>query len=216
LVLGRVDLAIYLALDRRSEGGRVGDEKARRGRVVLGLADQVGGDQRRVRGRVREDRDLGRSGLGVDADDSAHEALGRDAVDVGRAGHHVDRLAAAVGAFGVAVAVGEHRDRSGAPGGVHLANAEQGAGGEHRRVRQPAVLALRRTGQGDGLDAGDAGGHDVHHDRRDERRLRGRHVETDPSDGHMRLHDDRAGRLLRGRLARVRQLGDAGGFEPVP
>ena len=46
-------------------------------------------------------------------------------------------------------AVGEHRDRLGAADGVHLVDAEQRAGGQDRRVRQPAVLALRRGGQRD-------------------------------------------------------------------
>jgi hypothetical protein len=47
---------------------RVGDEHRRGERVVLGLADQVGGDVGGVGGVVGEDRDLGGPGLGVDAD----------------------------------------------------------------------------------------------------------------------------------------------------
>ena len=46
----------------------VGDEDGGGQRVVLGLADQVGGDVHRVGGVVGEDRDLGGAGLGVDAD----------------------------------------------------------------------------------------------------------------------------------------------------
>ena len=67
-----------------------GDEDGGRQRVVLGLADQVGGDVRRVGGVVGEDRDLGRAGLGVDADPSLEEPLGGDHVDVAGTGHQVD------------------------------------------------------------------------------------------------------------------------------
>ena len=55
-------------------------------RVVLGLADQVGGDVHRVGGVVGEDRDLGRAGLGVDADHAACSSrLAAVDVDVARA-----------------------------------------------------------------------------------------------------------------------------------
>ena len=59
---------------------------------MLGLADQVGGDVHRVGGGVGEDRDLGRAGLGVDADHAAHQPFGGGDVDVARAGDDVDRL----------------------------------------------------------------------------------------------------------------------------
>ena len=57
--------------------------------VVLGLADQVGGDERGVGGVVGEDRDLGGAGLGVDADAALEQPLGRGDVDVARAGDQV-------------------------------------------------------------------------------------------------------------------------------
>ena len=90
-----------------------------------------------VGGVVGEDRDLGRAGLGVDADHALEQPLGGDGVDVAGAGDQVDRAARAG-------AVGEHRDRLGAADGVHLVDAEQRAGGQDRRVRQAAVLLLRR------------------------------------------------------------------------
>ena len=62
---------------------------------MLGLADQVGGDERRVGGVVGEDRDLGRAGLGVDADHAPQQPLGRDDVDVAGTGDQVDRTARA-------------------------------------------------------------------------------------------------------------------------
>ena len=113
----------------------VGDEDGGGQRVVLGLADQVGGDVHRVGGGVREDRDLGRAGLGVDADAAREVALGGGDPDVAGAGDHVG------GRAGLG-AVREHRDGLGAAGRVHLVDAEQRAGGEDRGVRQAAELLL--------------------------------------------------------------------------
>jgi hypothetical protein len=90
-VPGGVHLLLELGLDVVGEPERVGDEHARRLRVVLGLADQVGRDVRRVGGVVGEDRDLGRAGLGVDADPSLEQTIRGDRVDVARAGDQVDR-----------------------------------------------------------------------------------------------------------------------------
>ena len=49
--------------------------------TVLGLAEQVGGDVGGHRGVVGQDRDLGRTGLAVDADDALDQALGADGED---------------------------------------------------------------------------------------------------------------------------------------
>ena len=59
-------------------------EQARGELVVLGLRDQVGGEVVRIRAVVGKDPDLGRAGLGVDADDTAQQPLGRGDVDVAR------------------------------------------------------------------------------------------------------------------------------------
>ena len=93
-----------------------------------------------VGGVVGEHGDLGGPGLGVDADDALQHPLGGHRVDVARAGHQVDRPARAG-------AVGEHGDRLGAADGVHLLDSQQRAGGQDRRVRQPAVLGLRARGR---------------------------------------------------------------------
>ena len=60
-------------------------------------------------------------------------------------------------------------------------------------MRQPAVVDLRRGGQRDGADAGDLGGHDVHHHAGDQRRDAAGHVEPDPVDRHHPLGDRAAG-----------------------
>src|SRR5690606_29722168 len=102
-------------------------------RVVLGLADQVGGDVHRVGAVVGEDGDLGGAGLGVDAHHAAHQPLGGGDVDVARPGHQVHRRAR-VGLVDPVAAVGEHRDRLGTAHRVHLVHTEQRAGGQHPRV----------------------------------------------------------------------------------
>ena len=69
-MLGQRDLPLELDVDRVGQLDGVGDQHGRGERVVLGLADQVGGHVHRVGGVVGQDRDLGRAGLGVDADDA--------------------------------------------------------------------------------------------------------------------------------------------------
>src|SRR6185437_1729319 len=104
LVLGERHLAGQLRADP-GRGGRVGgDQQAGGELVVLGLADQVGGEVRRVGGVVGDDADLGGAVLAVGADGALQDPLGRGDVDVAGAGDHVDRRA-------LVGSVGEHRQR---------------------------------------------------------------------------------------------------------
>ena len=57
---------------------------------MLGLRQQIRGDDARVRAVVREDQDLARSGDAVDVDLSEDEALGGRNVEVARADDLVD------------------------------------------------------------------------------------------------------------------------------
>lgn len=109
-VLGGGGLRHQFLLDRVGQFGAVGDEDGGGERVVLGLADQVGGDMHRVGGGVREDGDLGRAGLGVDADAAGEVALGGGDPDVAGPGDHVGGRTA----VGSRRAVREHRDGLGA------------------------------------------------------------------------------------------------------
>src|SRR5262249_39499574 len=129
-VLGRGDLGLQLGLGGGGQFVRVGDEDGGGHRVVLGLADEGGGDVHGVGGGVREDRDLRRAGLGVDADAALEEALGGGHVDVAGAGDQVDGGAAVGGVRAVGGSVREHGDGLGAAGGVDLVDAEEGAGGQ--------------------------------------------------------------------------------------
>ena len=156
-------------------------EHAGRHRVVLGLADQVGGDEPGVGRVVGDDGDLGGSGLAVDRHGALQVALGRGDVDVAGAGDEVDRLDRAAGGGGP---VRQHRECLGAADGVDLVDAEDRARGQDRRVRQAVLVGLRRRGERDGADAGDLGGYRVHHHRADQRRKATRHVQPDPSHRH--------------------------------
>ena len=61
-------------------------------------------------------------------------------------------------------------------------DAEQGAGGQHGRVRQAAAVGLRRRRHGDRADAGDLGRDDVHHHRGGIGHQAARHVYPGPAD----------------------------------
>ena len=73
----------------KSDAGR--DKNAGGHHVVLGLADEIGGNVDRVSGVVGEDRDLGGTGFRVDADQSAAQTLGGSDIDVAGTGDEVDR-----------------------------------------------------------------------------------------------------------------------------
>ena len=138
-VLGGGDLRRERRLDRVGQLRGVGDEDGGGQRVVLGLADQVGGDV---------------PGSAV--------ASARTAISVGPASASMpmtplsSRLAAATQMLpgpvtrrhghavlvALGVAVGEHRDGLGAADRVHLVDAEQGAGGQDGRVGVAGELAV--------------------------------------------------------------------------
>ena len=58
---------------------------------MLGLAEQVGGENRRIGGLVRDDQDLRRAGDEVDADLPEEAPLRLDDIRVARSGEEVDR-----------------------------------------------------------------------------------------------------------------------------
>ena len=191
-------------VDGVGELGGVGDQDGRGQRVVLGLADQVGGDVHRVGGGIGEHGDLGRAGLGVDPDDAADQPLGRSDVDVARAGDHVHRIDAERG-----VAVGRQGDGLRPADRVDLGDAEQRARREDRRVRPAAELLLRRREHSDRADAGDLGGDDVHHHAGRVDGEAAGHVQADPRDRDPPLGDPAAGHDLDvDRLAALRLVHD--------
>ncbi len=70
----------------------VGDEHGARHGVVLRLAEEIGGDELRGAGGVRDHRDLGGASLRVDADRAVYQALCGGHIDVARAGDDVNRI----------------------------------------------------------------------------------------------------------------------------
>ncbi len=179
-VPGGRDPARQFGVHGVGEVGRGGHQHAGGQLVVLGLADEVGGDVDRVGGVVGEHGDLGRTGLGVDADQPAQFPLGGGHVDVARPGDQVD--GDQVLPRGVLPPVGEQGDRLRAPDRPDLGDAEQLAGGQDGGVRQPAEVGLGRRAHHQRVHAGLLGGYDVHdHARRVDGVAPG-DVEADP--GH--------------------------------
>ena len=174
-------------LDTARELVAVGHEDRGGQRVVLGLADEVGGDVLRVGAVVSEDGDLGGTGLGVDADEPLEQPLGRRDVDVPGSGHEADGLADHVA---VLEAVGEGGHGLGAAHGIHLVHAEQGARREDR-VREAGegagVLPLGWAGHGERAHARLLGRDDVHDDAGGVHGEAARHVEPDTVDRHPAL-----------------------------
>ena len=111
---------------------------------MLGLADQVDGDEPRVGAGVGDDEDLGGAGLGIRPHQPGDGALGRCDEVVAGTGDDVDGVEAEV-----RDAVREGADRAGAAHRVDLVDAEQPGRGEDRRVHAAAVLALRRRRERD-------------------------------------------------------------------
>ncbi len=181
----RGDLLAELDVDRVEQLDARRDQQAGGERVVLGLRDEVGGDEGGDGGVVGQDADLGRAGLGVDAAAALHQALGRGDVDVARAGDDVDRAA-------VLRAVREHRDGLRAADRPHLVDAEQRARRQHDRVRQ--AVGLRRAGDGQAADARDQRRHDVHDHAARVGDPPARDVQPDPAHRHPALGDRRARR----------------------
>ena len=128
-----------LGLDRVGERGVGRDEQGRGVRAVLGLGDEIGGDERRVGGGVGEDHPLRRAGGQVDADERADLDLGGGDPRVARTDDPVDRLQARVGQ-----AERERADRLGAARDEQRVDAEQPGGAGDDRV-DPAVRTRRAT-----------------------------------------------------------------------
>ena len=176
-------------------------------RIVLRLGEQVGGHVLGVGPSVGQNGDLGGPRLGIDADRPHDGSLGGRHVDVAGTGDDVHApaqdLSPGVRAVGVVLgvgAVGEHRDGLGTADGVDLGDPQQRARRQDRGVGQARELGLRRAGQGDLLDAGDLGGHRVHHHAGGVDRQPSGNVEPHPFNGDPALGDGASGDHLRDAL----------------
>ncbi len=87
-----LQLGLDGAHDRVGEGRIVGDQHRLRGRIVLGLRQEIGRDPVRIVVPVGDHQDFRRAGDQVDADLAEHAALGGRDIGVARPGDLVDRL----------------------------------------------------------------------------------------------------------------------------
>ena len=144
-MLGDLELRSQSLVDRVGQVDAGRDKNAGGHHVVLGLADEIGGNVDRVSGVVGEDRDLGGTGFRVDADQSAAQTLGGSDIDVAGTGDEVDRDK--LGSIGVGSAVGKEGDALSAADGPHLVDAEHGLlrqGWSGAAIRRSRLGAARR------------------------------------------------------------------------
>ena len=154
--------------------------------AVLGLGEQVDGDEERVGVLVGDDEDLGRPGEQVDADLAEQLALGLGHVGVAGAGDEVDAV---------------HRLRADGHRGHGLHAAEDpdlvGAGEVHRGHGRGGDLAADRRGAGDDAGhPGDLGGDDGHVRRGGQRVLAARDVGAGGLHGHVPVAEEDPGQRL--------------------
>ncbi len=186
-------------LDRGDQLGTGTDQQHLRIGAVLGLREQVGGDEGGVGAVVGDDQHFGRSGRHVDRRTAR---IGRDFElgqrDPGVAG--AEQLVAAGHRF---AAVGKRGDRLRAAELEHARHAAQFRGDQDRRIG--AAVGARRRRQHDVRAAGQTRRNRQHPHGRGQRRAAGRRVQADAAD---RAHDLLAAHAGRGVHAQVaRQLG---------
>ena len=181
-VFGARHAVVQGLLNLLGDLGGIGEQHGAGELVMLGLTDQVGGQQARVGGLVGDDADLGGAGDRVDAHERGDERLGGGHEDVARAGDLVDRVAqhVAVLRLGALGSVCEHGDGLSAADRIHFVNAENGAGGENGLVRQTVgIVTARRGCDGEGFHAGGLCRHHVHDDGARVDGLATRHIQAD-------------------------------------
>ncbi len=168
-------LAFHLGLDGGGQLLASGDAQGGlEAGAVLGLGEQVGGDEDGVGALVGQHRDLGGAGDHLDADDPVDLALGGHRVRASGSDDLVD------GGHG-AGAVGQRRHRLGAADAVDLVEAEEAGGGQQAGVGQAGGAG--RGDDADLVDAGHLGGNGGHEQAGDERRLAARHADADAAQG---------------------------------
>ena len=133
----------------------VGEQDRLRGGVVLGLAQQVGGDPVGIVVLVGDDQDFARPGDHVDPDHAVKLALCLRDPGIARSGHDID-------AGNAIRPVGERGHGLRPADAPDLVHARDMRGAEDQRV----ALSLGRRGRHDeAIDARDLGGNGVHQQR---------------------------------------------------
>ena len=137
---GGAGMILQLLGDRPGHGGRQGltggDQDRRRQRIVLRLGHQVGRHLLGAGGVIGDDQHLAGPRQRIDAHPAIDRLLGQRHPQVAGTADHID----ARNRFGPE---GQRRDRLGATDPIHLLDAGQVGGGQHRGVGQ-AIGAGRR------------------------------------------------------------------------
>ena len=120
--------------------------------------------------------------VGIDADESATQALGCRDVDVAGTGDEVDRVEDRT--VGIRTAIGKERDALRATDGPDLVDAEKSARGEDGRVWPTAEVLLRGRRNDERPDARLLRGNDVHDDRRRVDSIAAGYVQANTPDGN--------------------------------
>ena len=174
---------------------------------MLGLAEEVGGDDRRAGGLVGDHEDLGRAGEQIDADEPEQLPLGLRDVGVPGADEQVDRLEAGQRAVDQCA---ERLDAADRVDGVRARGAER----VERRVGH-AVRSCGRRG-GDPLDARHLGDEDAHQRAADQLVAAAGNVGADAADRYVAMAEQDALADLhleveQRRALRLREAADLGG-----
>ena len=181
--------ALELGLDRRGNGiGKgfvVGNQHRLRGRIVLGLRQQIGRDPGGIVLVVGDDQDFRRAGNQIDADLAEHAALGGGDVGVAGTGDLVDGLDRRR-------AIGECCHRLRAADTPDLVGAGD-LGGQHDQRIDHAVR--RRHDHDHPLHARHLGRHDVHQHRRGIGRRAAGHIDAHRLERPVARAEPRAGRV---------------------
>ena len=171
------ELVLEGFLHRVREGLARGEEPGLGEPVVLGLGEEVGGDELGVRARVGDDQGLGGAGEAVDAD-VAVDLLFRQGDEEVAGTHDLVHPGHALGA------VGEGGDRLRPAHGEEPVGAGGPGGGEDRGV------GPRRGGDDDLADPGHPRRHHRHQDGGEERGGPPGDVDPDPPEGSDELAED--------------------------
>ncbi len=193
-----VDERLQLPLDRSDDGvaERLGrrDQRSRRVRTVLGLAEQIGGHDGRIGRLVGDHRDLRRAGEEIDRHLAEQLPLGFGDEGVPGTDEHVDRA--------LAEQPERHRgERLDAAEHVDAVRTGQVSAVEHRRVGR--AVGLRRGAGEHGRHAGRLGDADRHERAGEDRESARRQVRADAGDRDVAVAGADAGGELGLEIARA-------------
>ena len=191
-VLGAWHAVLEVFLHLVGDFGGVGEQHGTGELIMLGLADEVGGQKAWIGGFIGDDADFGGAGDRVDAHERGDQRLGGSHKDVARTGDLVNRIAqhVAVLRFAALGSISEHGDGLSATDRIHFINTKDGAGGENGLVRQTFLIVSGwRGSNGQRFDARGLSRHGVHNDGARVNGLAARHIQADalnrnPAFGH--------------------------------